>query len=702
MTRMSSTFTSEITAAATSHVLNTLSTLYANPPYAVLREFITNAIDAHRDAGHGGPVEVELPTRDNPRLVIRDHGKGMSRDTLVNTYYNYGESSKRGDSTSIGAFGFGSKSAYSVSPTWELRSVTAGSIIGVVSCINDDGIPEHTLEEVPNTSLSESGVTIVIPTGDIAPRTFHVEASRLLKWLPKGSVDVQNIPPVYSDVHGNDHWSSWTIRHGNLAFPMSFRTSDVQVVMVGVPYRANMDSVFSNVAEAFGAEHTAPITTVFGTIRAETITKALRDSACILVLDDPKALDVTTSRDDIKMTPRSLRVMTNALMCEVREALAFLTTSDGSISSLDTVKGVPLVGCLVFAMRSLRDLTSNPTSLRDYTSRKNTYRKEVVDFDVYSNMLWRKYPPASVLIITNYPETLPNIPLIDKVVVKEMGVPRDDIYITHGPDTGRAALDIGMEILSQRGVKLATWESISERAKQIRREERARNGTPAPDPVEGMVFSDHKVVRRFSVELSKLPEVLDEHKGVPLYFSSLFSDDNAVSSTLPRGFTGILIRSVMNNRRDNLLVNRYGVKSSAELSKLSATARDIERIRALSPKQRNAVLDYLDIESRNGVDYATVKTVYDYHMASDEPLKGTRFVKSVEACDVGKKIVYARDSGFSRYGMNIENVLTTLRKDEDRFYARYPLLTALNLGRATRHDGAMDAVVQYIKSVESV
>lgn len=112
---MSSTFTSEITSAATSHVLNTLSTLYANPPYAVLREFITNAIDAHRAAGYDGPVEVELPTRDVPRLVIRDHGNGMSRDTLVNTYYNYGESSKRGDDTSIGAFGFGSKSAYSVS-----------------------------------------------------------------------------------------------------------------------------------------------------------------------------------------------------------------------------------------------------------------------------------------------------------------------------------------------------------------------------------------------------------------------------------------------------------------------------------------------------------------------------------------------------------------------------------------------------------
>lgn len=698
---MSSTFTSEITSAATSHVLNTLSTLYANPPYAVLREFITNAIDAHRAAGYGGPVEVELPTRDAPRLVIRDHGNGMGRDTLINTYYNYGESSKRGDDTSIGAFGFGSKSAYSVSPTWEVHSVTTNSVLQVVSTINGDGIPEHELEEVPNLSHAESGVTVVIPTGDLPPRTFCVEAARLLKWLPKGSVDMRNLPPVFGGYQGDDHWTLWTVRHGKLAFPTSFRTSDVQVVMGGVPYRADMDSVLSNVSEVFSTEHTAPIPTVFGAISSGTIVKAVQDSACIIVLDDPKALDVTTSRDDIKMTPRSLRTLTEVLVSEAREALAFLTASDGSVASLDTVKGVPLVGCIVNAMGSRRELALNPTALHRYTTRKDAYRREVTDFNIYGNMLWKRYPPTPILIVTDYPETLPNISLIDKVVLKEMGVTRDDIYVTHGPDTGRAALDVGADILSSRGVKFATWGSLSDRAKQIRREDRERNGTPAPAPVEGVVFSDHKVVRKFSVELSKFPGVLDEHKGVPLYFSSLLGDDSAVSATLPRGFTGILIRSFMNTRRDNLLANKYGVKPSSELSKLSATARDIERIRSLNPKQRNAVLDYLDIESRNGVDYATVKTVYDYHVNSGSPLKGTRFVKSVEACEVGKKMVYARDSGFSRYGMNIENVLSALRKDEDRFYTRYPLLTALNLGRATRHDGTMDAVVQYIKSVES-
>lgn len=698
---MSSTFVSEITSAATSHVLNTLSTLYANPPYAVLREFIANAIDAHHAAGYSGPVEVDLPTRDDPRLVIRDHGNGMSRDTLVNTYYNYGESSKRGDSTSIGALGFGSKSAYSVSPTWEVHSVTEDSIIYVRSSINSEGIPEHELEEVPNSSLTKSGVTVVIPTGDLPPRTFNVEAARLLKWLPKGSVDVRNLPPVFSDTRSSDHWTSWTARHGKLAFPVSYHTSDVQVVMGGVPYRADMGSVLSSVAEVFDTEHTEPLTTVFGTIRSETITKALRESSCIVVLDDPKALDVTTSRDDIKMTPRSLRALTAILVDETREALAFLTASDGSIASLDTVKGVPLVGFLVFAMNSLRELALNPTALHRYTTRKDTYRREVTDFNIYGNMLWRRCPPTPIIIVTDYPETLPNISLIDKVVLKEMGVAKDDIYVTHGPDTGRTALDMYADILSRSGVRFATWDALSERAKQIRREDRERNGTPAPAPVEGVVFSDHKIVRKFSVELSKLPGVLDEHKGVPLYFSSLLGDESAVSATLPRGFTGILIRSFMNTRRDNLLANKYGVKPSAELSKLSATARDIERIRSLNPKQRNAVLDYLDIESRNGVDYATVRTVYDYHVNNGSPLKGTRFVKSVEACEVGKKMVYARDSGFSRYGMNIENVLSALRKDEDRFYTRYPLLTALNLGRATRHEGTMDAVVQYIKSVES-
>lgn len=693
---MSSTFTSEITAAATGHVLNTLSTLYANPPYAVLREFISNAIDAHKDAGYNGPVEVELPTRDTPRLVIRDHGNGMSRDTLVNTYYNYGESSKRGDSTSIGAFGFGSKSAYSVSPTWELHSVTANSVVSVYSSINIDGIPEHSLDELSNANNVPTGVMVVIPTGDIPARTFSEEAARLMKWLPKGSVEVRNLPPIFCGGR-NEHWTAWTVRHGRLAFPTSFYTPDVQVLMGGVPYRANMDTVHNRVFAVFAAEHS----TAFGTVRSETITKALASASSIVVLDDPKALDVTTSRDDIKMTTRSIHALTDILVTEVREALSLLTSSDGSVASLYAVKDVPMVGYILAAMRSLADLTTHPTALRNYTARKDSFRRAVTDFTVYENVLWKRYQPSPLLIVTNYPETLPNISMIDKVVVKELGVQRDDIYVTHGPDTGCTALDVGADILATVGVKFATWESLSERAKQIRREERARNGSTAPAPVQGVVFSDHKIVRKFSVELSKLPAVLDKHKGVPLYFSTMFGDADQVASTLPRGFTGILIRSLMDSRRDNLLTKRYGVLPAAELSKISATTRDIERIRALSPKQRNAVLDYLDIESRNGVDYATVKTVYDYHVQNGNPLSGTRFVKSVEACEVGKKLVYARDSGLSRYGMNTESVLSALRKDSDRFYARYPLLTALNLGRSTRHDGAMDAVVHYIKSVDN-
>lgn len=379
------TFVSEITASATSHILNTLSTLYANPPFAVMREFIANGIDAHRDAGYDGPVEVTLPTAQRPSLIVKDHGAGMSRDTLVNTYYNYGESTKRNSSEHIGALGLGAKSAYSLSPTWELVSVTKASVIHVVSCINEDGVPEHHLQETPNTAGSETGVTVTIPTGDtISPRAFSEEAVRLLNWLPKGSVTVIDLMRVYDD-RAKDHWLDRSVLRGRVAFPLSYRHRDFQVVMGGIPYRADLSEAWSAAVHAVrdNDEHPLPCYTEFGEIRTETLRDML-NSAPIAVLEDSRALDVTTSRDDIKMTSRSISALADVFSKELQEAVTFLAESNGSMESLNSARHIPLVGLILFEMRSKRLLSDNPTALFPYERRNHSSAlREVEDFDLY-------------------------------------------------------------------------------------------------------------------------------------------------------------------------------------------------------------------------------------------------------------------------------------------------------------------------------
>ena len=50
--------------------------LYTNKPYAIVRELSTNCLDAHKLNGQTRPFEVKVPTRLDPRFVIRDFGPG--------------------------------------------------------------------------------------------------------------------------------------------------------------------------------------------------------------------------------------------------------------------------------------------------------------------------------------------------------------------------------------------------------------------------------------------------------------------------------------------------------------------------------------------------------------------------------------------------------------------------------------------------
>src|SRR5690606_6786252 len=86
------------------HLLS--SALYKNPQYALVRETLCNADDAHKEAGVEQPIEVTI-TEDS--LIIRDFGKGIPKEEIGKIYGTYGLSTKKGLSGSTGGFGLGSK-----------------------------------------------------------------------------------------------------------------------------------------------------------------------------------------------------------------------------------------------------------------------------------------------------------------------------------------------------------------------------------------------------------------------------------------------------------------------------------------------------------------------------------------------------------------------------------------------------------------
>ncbi len=108
------------------HILmDVLSKLYAQPAKAVLREILSNALDASEGVTNK-PVEVHLPGTKNI-LTVRDYGPGISLEQFKTTLSRYGASTRRETNQLRGGYGFGLKSGYAVSDSFKVVSYQNGN-----------------------------------------------------------------------------------------------------------------------------------------------------------------------------------------------------------------------------------------------------------------------------------------------------------------------------------------------------------------------------------------------------------------------------------------------------------------------------------------------------------------------------------------------------------------------------------------------
>lgn len=92
------------------------STLYKDPYRAIVRELVSNAIDASKRISTNEPVVLHVPKTlnndTNNEFYVQDFGIGMSLEQVINIYGNYFASTKQNDSNSIGGFGLGGKTPF--------------------------------------------------------------------------------------------------------------------------------------------------------------------------------------------------------------------------------------------------------------------------------------------------------------------------------------------------------------------------------------------------------------------------------------------------------------------------------------------------------------------------------------------------------------------------------------------------------------
>ena len=120
------TMTSRVDPAGARRMMEMLVNLYADRRLAVVREYVSNAVDASRVAGSTEPVEITAPTLLEPNLVITDRGTGMSVGEVEETFLAFAASTKRDSNDLVGGLGVGAKSAWAITESFLVDTVKDG------------------------------------------------------------------------------------------------------------------------------------------------------------------------------------------------------------------------------------------------------------------------------------------------------------------------------------------------------------------------------------------------------------------------------------------------------------------------------------------------------------------------------------------------------------------------------------------------
>ena len=135
--------------------------LYQDPIGSIVREYVSNALDAQREAGTDTPIKVQLK-KENGNFVFKviDNGVGLSPERIENVFCKYLSSTKEGAANQLGYFGLGSKSGLAYCDSFFVHSRYEGTLYSYIMLKGEEGT-EFSLNDI-NPTTDHNGVTIVI------------------------------------------------------------------------------------------------------------------------------------------------------------------------------------------------------------------------------------------------------------------------------------------------------------------------------------------------------------------------------------------------------------------------------------------------------------------------------------------------------------------------------------------------------------
>ena len=133
--------------------------IYSDKFKATLFETLSNALDEHVKYGIKRPVSIHLTKNE---LSIRDFARGLSKEDTFQVFFQYFESTKNQENTSIGGFGIGSKAPAAYTGLYLVISRFEGTKYTFSSSIDGNDSIASLIHSEP-CDLNDTGIEVKIP-----------------------------------------------------------------------------------------------------------------------------------------------------------------------------------------------------------------------------------------------------------------------------------------------------------------------------------------------------------------------------------------------------------------------------------------------------------------------------------------------------------------------------------------------------------
>jgi len=273
------------------------SRVYSKKELAVLREYATNAIDAHIEAGiPDKPIKITLPTLEDSTLRIRDYGRGLDESDIREIYIMYGASTKRQSNAFTGCLGIGCKAAFSYGKQFTITSWHNGKKTIWLASMDDNNHGKIT-KSGEALAPNEQGIEIQVPINLGDRDTFLKEAKELLPYFDVQPKCNAEIPTLTYDYEG-PAWQILAKEEADNKYRSHYYYEGSPVAVMGnVPYRIEYDkmkNIPSHLSSAMQARN--------------------------LILRLPLgSLEITASRESLEYTNRTNTVLISQMETTLKE-----------------------------------------------------------------------------------------------------------------------------------------------------------------------------------------------------------------------------------------------------------------------------------------------------------------------------------------------------------------------------------------------